>query len=94
MKVGNYTYYFDTCDHLVKLFKEVDFFLSRNDFPRGEVKDIYVKTKDTGKWKKIENVYIVEEDGFYRAYEKRQDGKEILDLKELIENFKKSVGGG
>ncbi len=94
MKVGNYTYYFDTCDHLVKLFKEVDFFLSRNDFPKGKVKDIYVKTKDTGRWKKIENAYIVEEEGFYRAYERRQDGKEILDLKELIENFKKRVGGG
>ncbi len=94
MKVGNYTYYFDTCDHLVKLFKEVDFFLSRNDFPKGKVKDIYVKTKDTGRWKKIENAYIVEEEGFYRAYERRQDGKEVLDLKELIENFKKRVGGG
>ncbi len=94
MKIGGYTYYFDSCDHMIKLMKEAEFFLSRNDLPRGEVKDIYVKAVDTGNWKKIENVHIVEEEGVYRAYEKPQDGKESIDLKELLEDFKNKMRGG
>lgn len=94
MKIGSYTYYFDSCDHLIKLMKEVDFFLSRNDLPRGEVREIFVKTKDTGNWKSIEKAYIVEEEGVYRAYENPQEGKSVVDLKELLENFKNKVGGG
>ncbi len=92
MKIGGYTYYFDSCDHLVKLIKEIDFFLTKNNLPSGEVKEIYVKAKDTGNWKKIENVHIVEEEGVYRAYERPQEGKEVLDLKELLENFKNKIG--
>ncbi len=87
MKIGNYTYYFDTCDHMIKLLKEADFFLEKKDLPGGEVKDIYVKAKDTGRWRKIENVKVVEEGGTYRAYEKA-DGKEVLDLEKLLESFK------
>jgi len=93
MKIGSYTYYFDSCDHLVKLIKEVDFFLQKNDLPRGEVKEIFVKAKDTGNWKKIENVHIVEDEGVYRAYERPQEGKRTLDLKELLENFKDKIRG-
>lgn len=92
MKIGSYTYYFDSCDHLVKLMKEIEFFLERNNLPRGEVRDLYVKTKDTGRWKKLENVFIVEEEGVYRAYEKPQENKKILDLKEILENFKDKIG--
>lgn len=94
MKIGGYTYYFDSCDHLIKLMKEADFFLNRNDLPKGEVKDVYVKAKDTGNWKRIEDVHIVEEEGVYRAYEKPQDGKKSIDLKELLEDFKNKMGGG
>ncbi len=94
MKIGNYTYFFDSCDHLVKLMKEIDFFLERKDLPRGEVKDIYVKTKDTGRWKKLENASIVEEEGIYRAYEKPPEGSKVVSLKETLEHFKNIIGGG
>jgi len=94
MKIGGYTYYFDSCDHLVKLMKEIDFFLTKNDLPRGEVKEIYVKTKDTNRWKRIENAYVVEEEGVYRAYERPGEGKKVLDLKELLENFQNKLRGG
>jgi len=94
MKIGSYTYYFDSCDHLVKLMKEIEFFLERKNIPRGEVRDLYVKTKDTGKWRKLENAFIVEEEGVYAAYEKPQKDKKILDLKEILENFKDKVGSG
>lgn len=93
MSVGGYTFYFDSCDHLVKLMKEVDFFLEHKKLPKGEVKDVFVKTKDTKRWKKIESVHIVEEGGVYRAYEKEGKG-ESLDIKGLLETFKNKLSGG
>ncbi len=92
MRIGGYTYYFDTCDHLIKLIQKVDFFLSRNELPRGEVRDIYVKARDTGRWRSIEKVHIVEEDGVYRAYEKPKDGGRVLNLKEIFDEFKEKLG--
>ncbi len=93
MKVGGYTYFFDSCDHLIKLMKEVDFFMERNDLPAGEVRDIFVKTIDTGRWKKLEDARIVEEEGVYRAYEvPPKNGKEVP-LKELLKGFKDRLSG-
>ncbi|WP_457600678.1 hypothetical protein [Hydrogenivirga sp.] len=94
MKIGNYTYYFDSCDHMVKLMKEIDFFLERNNLPSGNVRDIYVRTKDTKRWKRLENVSVVEEEGVYRAYERPPEGKETLNLKEVLDKFKDRIGRG
>ncbi len=88
MRIGNYTYYFDSCDHMIKMMKEIDFLLSRRNFPKGEVKDMYVKTKDTGRWKKLEDVYIVEDKGVFYAYEKPPENGNTLDLKEVLDHFK------
>jgi hypothetical protein len=92
MKIGNYTYYFDSCDHMVKLMKEVDFFLERNNLPQGDVGEIYVKTKDTGRWKKLENAYIVEEEGVFYAYENPKEN--ALELKDILERFKDRIRRG
>ncbi len=94
MKVDNYTYFFDSCDHLIKLMQEVDFFLEKKEFPRGDVSDIYVKARDTGRWKKIENVKIVEEEGVYRAYENPPREAKEIPLKELLERFKDKLRRG
>ncbi len=94
MKIGNYTYFFDSCDHMVKLMKEIDFFKENKSIPRGEVKELYVKAKDTGRWRKLENVRVVEEEGVYRAYEHPPEGRETLNLKELLDEFKDSLRGG
>lgn len=94
MKIGNFTYYFDTCDHFVKLLQEVDFFLGRNALPRGKVKEVYVRAKDTGNWRRADRVYVVEEDGVYVAYEKLPKGKEPLDLEKLLSTFEDKLGRG
>ncbi|RLJ70612.1 hypothetical protein BCF55_0889 [Hydrogenivirga caldilitoris] len=91
MKIGSYTYYFDSCDHLIKLMKEIDFFLERESLPFGEVKELYVKAKDTKRWKKLEDVNVVEEGGVFYAYEKVPKGKEAIALKELFNNFKEKL---
>jgi len=94
MKIGNYIYYFDSCDHMIKLIKEIDFFAENRSIPRGEVRDLYVRAKDTGRWKKLENVKVVEEEGVYRAYESPPEGKEALELKEFLDKFKDRLRGG
>ncbi len=86
MRIGHHTYYFDSFDHLVKLMKEIDFFLERNSLPRGEVRDIFVKTRDTGRWRKLEDVHVVEENGTLHALEKPAGGE--INLEELLKAFK------
>ncbi len=88
MRIGHHVYYFDSFDHLVKMMREVDFFLERNSLPRGEVSDVFVRTKDTGRWRRIEEVHAVEEKGVLHALEKPPVGGGELDLKELLETFK------
>ncbi len=84
LRVGNYTYFFDSCDHLIKLFKDLEFFIDKGSVLKGRFKDIYVKTKDTDRWKKLENAKIVLEGDTYYAYEKPPEGKEPLNIKELM----------
>jgi len=88
MRIGHHTYYFDSFDHLVKMMKEIDFFLERNSIPRGDVHDVFVKTKDTGRWKKIEDVHALEENGVLSAFENPPEGKAGINLKELLKTFK------
>ncbi len=94
MKVGSYTYFFDSCDHLIKFMKEADFFIERKELPFGDVRDVFVKTKDTKEWKKIEDVEVVENNGTYEAYVKAPEGKSRINLKEILESFKNKVSGG
>ncbi len=88
MKINNRTYYFDSFDHLVKLMKESDYFLEKGDLPRGKIHEIFVKTNDTGNWKRFENV-IPERNGDELVALER--GKRRSDLKELLEDFKNRV---
>ncbi len=85
LRVGNYTYFFDSCDHLIKLFKDLDFFIEKGSILKGKFKDIYVKTKDTDRWKKLENAKIVLEGDTYYAYENPPADKELLNTKELMD---------
>ncbi len=93
LRVGNYTYFFDSCDHLIKLFRDIDFFVEKGSILKGEFKDIYVKTKDTDRWKKLENAKIVREGNTYYAYENPPPDKEVLNTKELMDKAKNLIRG-
>ncbi|GEM_PF-2373016 len=93
MRIGHHTYYFDSFDHMVKMMKEIDFFIERNSIPKGKVRDVFVKTKDTGRWIRIEKVKVLEKEGVYYAYEKLPEGEEHKDLKELFNRFKNKLRG-
>ncbi|NPB07637.1 MAG: hypothetical protein GXN96_01760 [Aquificae bacterium] len=84
VKIDDYTYYLDSCDHLVKFLKNVDFLMEKGVIYGGELKEVYIKAEDTGRWKKPESVKVVEENGTYRAYENPPEGAKVLDLKELL----------
>ncbi len=94
MSIGRHTYFFDSCDHMIKLIKNVDFFLERKKIPRGKVSDVFVRTKDTKRWQKLEKVHIVEEGGIYSAYEKLQENKKGVDLKKLLKDFENKLRFG
>ena len=91
MKIGNYTLYFDSCDHLIKFLKEVEFFLSNGRVPRGRVSEVFLKAKDTGSWRKPSRIQVVEENGTYVAYENPPEDVKVLDLKDLLADFKNKV---
>ena len=88
LKIGDYSYYFESCDHLVKLLKDIEYFLEKGSVYSGELKEAYVKTCDTGKWKKLENVKIVQEGREYKAYENPPQGSKIVNLKEILDKAK------
>ncbi|AAC07391.1 hypothetical protein [Aquifex aeolicus] len=83
-KIGNYTYYFDTCHHLVQLLKEPDYFVERGNIFKGELKEVFVKTKDTKKWKKFSEVKLVGEDGRLVAYENPPKGAKVINPEEIL----------
>jgi len=83
-KIGNYTYYFDTCHHLVQLLKEPDYFVERGSIFKGELKEIFVRTKDTGKWKKFTEVKLVEEDGRLVAYENPPPNAKVIEPQDIL----------
>jgi len=83
-KIGNYTYYFDNCHHLVQLLKEPEFFIERGSIFKGEIKEIFVKTKDTKRWKKFNEVKLVEENGRLVAYENPPKEKKVLSPEEIL----------
>ena len=93
MRVGSFTLFFDNCHHLVKAMEEVDFLLENKKIPTGEVKEVFIKAKDTGRWLGVEKVKVVEEEGVYRAYEHTPEGKKPIDLEEILKKFKDKVGG-
>ena len=93
-KIGNYTYFFDTCDHLIQLLKEPDFFVKRGNIFKGNLEEVYVKTKDTGRWKKLENAKIVEEKGKLTPYENPPPNSKVINLKEILDRAKDYLGSG
>ena len=92
VKIGDYTYFLDSCDHLVKLFENAEFLLKRKSIYKGEIKEAFVKTVDTKRWKKLDDVKIVEEDGKYKAYENPPASAKVLNVKELINKAKNVLG--
>ena len=94
MKVGGFTLFFDNCHHLIKAMEEVDFLLENRRIPTGEVKEVFIRAVDTGRWLGTEKVKIVEEEGIYRAYENPPEGKDSIDLKQLLENFQNKLRRG
>jgi len=88
VKIDDYTYFLDSCDHLVKFLKNVDFLMEKGAIYGGELKEVYVKTEDTKRWKKAESVKVIEENGVFRAYENPPEGAKTLDLKELLNRAK------
>ncbi|WP_461830246.1 hypothetical protein [Aquifex sp.] len=88
LKIGDYNYYFESCDHLVKLLKDIDYFLEKGSIYSGELKEAFVKTCDTGRWKKLENAKIVQEGREYKAYENPPEGSKIVNLKEILDKAK------
>ncbi|NPA32597.1 MAG: hypothetical protein GXO04_03120 [Aquificae bacterium] len=93
-KIGDYTYFFDSCDHLVQLLKDPKFFLERKSVYPGKLKEVYVKTKDTKRWKDIKNVKLVERDGKLFAYEKAHSSAESVSTEELLKRAQNVLGGG
>ena len=92
LKIGDYTYYFDSCDHLIKLLENIEYFLEKSSVYPGELKEVFVKTCDTGRWKKLENVKIVQEGEEYKAYENPPQGSKIVNLKEVLDKAKDLLG--
>ncbi len=93
LKVGPYTYFFESCDHMVKFLQEAEFMKERHTFPKGgKVKDAFVKTSDTGNWKKLSDVYIVKEGDTYKAYEKKPQSDQTLNTHDLIKSFEDKIG--
>ena len=88
LKIGDYSYYFESCDHLVKLLKEPEYFLERGVIYGGEVKEAFVKTCDTGKWKNLEKVKVVRKGNEYKAYEHPPEGAKLVNLKEILDKAK------
>lgn len=62
--------------------------LEKGSVYSGELKEVFVKTCDTGRWKKLENVWIVQEGEEYRAYENPPEGSKIVNLKEVLDKAK------
>ncbi len=92
MKVGNHTLYFDSCDHLIRFLKEVDFLMEAGKVPKGEVSDVFLKTADTGSWRSASRVQVVEREGSYVAYERPPEGGKVLDLEGLLADFQNKLG--
>ncbi len=92
VKIGDYTYYLDSCDHLVKLFENAEFLLKKESIYKGELKEAFVKTVDTKRWKKLDEVKIVKENGKYKAYENPPNSSKVLNIKELIDKAKNVLG--
>lgn len=88
MRIDNRTFYFDSFDHLIKLMKESDFFLEKGELTRGKVHEVFVKTKDTGRWKRFEDVVPEKNGDEFVALEK---GNSKNNLEELFEDFKNRV---
>ena len=93
-KIGDYTYFFDNCHHLVQLLQEPQYFLERGSVFKGDIKEIFVKTKDTKRWKKFNDVKLVEENGRVVPYENPPKGAKVLDPEELLSNAQNILGRG
>lgn len=91
MKVGSRTLYFDSCDHFVRFLKEVDFLEKRGSVPKGKVSEVFLRARDTGNWKSISNITVVEEEGVYTAYERPPEGAKVLNLEGILADFKDKV---
>ncbi|GAB6066501.1 hypothetical protein JCM9492_15960 [Aquifex pyrophilus] len=91
-KIGDYTYFFDTCHHLVQLLREPEYFLEKGSVFKGDIKEIFVKTKDTKRWKKLDNVKLVEENGKVVPYENPPQNAKVLDPKELLRGAQNVLG--
>ena len=88
LRIGNRTFFFDSFDHLVKLMRESGYFLESGRLPKGEVSEVFVRTSDTGQWKRFEDVSVSTNGDELVALEK---GGGKGKLKELLKDFKNSL---
>ena len=76
---------------LRQVHEEVDFFEKRGSVPKGEVSEVFLRARDTGNWKSISNITVVEEEGVYTAYERPPEGAKVLNLEGILADFKDKV---
>ncbi len=88
IRIGGATLYFDSFEHFLKFLREYDYFMREKGLPRGRVEDMFVKTYDTGEWRKVERVSVGKRGEELVAL---SDGGSSGELEKLIENFRKAV---
>ncbi len=85
--------FFDSPDHLIKFLEDPVFYIKQRKLPvrRLTVESIIVKAKDSGKFREIKNVKLVEEEDKIEAYDNPPAGSKIIPYEEIIKRYNSSV---
>ncbi len=94
LTMDNVMLFFDSVDHLVKFLEDPVFYIKQRRLPirKFDIEALIVRTKDTGKFREINRVFIIEEEeGTLEAYEKPPKDKKIIKYEDLVKRYNSIV---
>ncbi len=85
--------FFDSVDHLIKFLEDPVFYIKQRKLPirKLTVESIIVRAKDSGRFREITNVKLVEEEGRIVAYEKVPEDVSPTPYEEITKRYNSNV---